>query len=62
MCRAVGFSEDLTRRILTGDKVGFKGSLYSAEYKRKFSTEHSVAQMQPEPNKPGGNYALPLTA
>jgi FtsZ-binding cell division protein ZapB len=53
MCRFVGFSEDLTRRILTGDKVGFKGSLYSAEYKRKFSTEHSVAQMQPEPKQPG---------
>lgn len=51
MCRAVGFSDDLTKRILTGDRVGFKGSLYSAEYKRKFSTEHSVAQMQPEPNK-----------
>lgn len=53
MCRAVGFSDDLTKRILTGDKVGFKGSLYSAEYKRNFSTEHSVAQMQPEPKQPG---------
>ena len=45
ICRLVGFSDDLTKRILTGNKVGFKGSLYSAEYKRKFSTEHSVAQM-----------------
>lgn len=52
MCRAVGFSEDLTKRILTGNKVGFKGSLYSAEYKRKFSTEHSSAQIEPEPGKP----------
>jgi FtsZ-binding cell division protein ZapB len=52
MCRAVGFSEDLTKRILTGNKVGFKGSLYSAEYKRKFSTEHSTAQMQSEPKQP----------
>ncbi|OJV38818.1 MAG: mobilization protein [Bacteroidia bacterium 43-41] len=52
MCRLVGFSDDLTKRILTGDKVGFKGSLYSAEYKQKFSTEHSVAQMEPEPKQP----------
>ncbi|HBF95488.1 MAG TPA: mobilization protein [Porphyromonadaceae bacterium] len=52
MCRLVGFSEDLTKRILTGNKVGFKGSLYSAEYKRKFSTEHSSAQIEPEPGKP----------
>lgn len=52
MCRFVGFSDDLTKRILTCDKVGFKGSLYSAEYKRKFSTEHSVAQMEPEPKQP----------
>ncbi|MDO5664701.1 MAG: MobV family relaxase [Bacteroidia bacterium] len=52
MCRFVSFSDDLIKRILTGDKVGFKGSLYSAEYKRKFSTEHSVAQMQPEPKQP----------
>jgi hypothetical protein len=53
MCRLVGFSEDLIQRILTGDKVGFKGYLYSAEYKRKFSTEHSMAQIEPKPNKPG---------
>ena len=52
MCRLVGFSENLTKRILTGSKVGFKGSLYSAEYKRKFSTEHSVAQMEPVPKQP----------
>lgn len=37
---------------MTGNKVGFKGSLYSAEYKQKFSTEHSVAQMEPEPKQP----------
>ncbi|MPN51608.1 hypothetical protein SDC9_199256 [bioreactor metagenome] len=52
MCRLVGFSDDLTKRILSGRKVGFKGSLYSPEYKRKFLTEHSVAQIEPEPGKP----------
>lgn len=52
MCRLVGFSDDLTKRILSGQKVGFKGSLYSAEYKRNFSTEHSTAQIEAEPDKP----------
>ena len=52
MCRLVGFSDDLTKRILSGRKVGFKGSLYSAEYKRKFKTEHSIAQIQPESKQP----------
>ena len=53
MCRLVGFSDDLAKRILSGGKVGFKGSLYSPEYKRKFSTEHSVAQIESEPTQPG---------
>ena len=37
MCRLVGFSDDLTKRILSGKKVGFKGRCF-AEYKRNFST------------------------
>ena len=53
LCRLVGFSDDLTKRILKGGKVGFKGSLYSAEYRREFTTEYSVAQMEPEPKQPG---------
>ena len=53
MCRLVGFSDDLTKRILSGKKVGFKGSLYSPEYKQNFSTEHSTAQIEAEPDKPG---------
>ena len=32
--------------------VGFRGKLYSAEYKRHFETEHSVAEIKPEPNEP----------
>ncbi len=51
MCRLVGFSDDLIKRILSDGKVGFKGSLYSAEYKRNFSTEHSTAEIVPEPGK-----------
>lgn len=53
MCRLVGFTEKLTKQILSGEKVGFKGSLYSTEYKREITTEYSVAQMEPEPKKPG---------
>ena len=53
MCRLVGFSDDLIKRILSDGKVGFKGSLYSAEYKRNFSTEHSTAEIVPEPSNPG---------
>lgn len=50
--RSINQSDDLTKRILSGGKVGFKDSLYSAEYKRNFSTEHSIAQIEPEPDKP----------
>lgn len=52
-CRSVGFTEKLTKRLLNGEKVGFKGKLYSNEFKQEFSTEHSVAEIEPEPDKPG---------
>ena len=32
--------------------VGFKGKIYSAEYKRDFETEYSVAEIKSEPNEP----------
>jgi len=32
--------------------VGFRGKLYSAEYKQHFETSHSVAEIKPEPNDP----------
>jgi hypothetical protein len=32
--------------------AGFKGKLYSSEYKRHFETEHSVAEIKIEPNEP----------
>ena len=39
-CREVGFTEELTRRIVSLQPVEFKGRLYSKEYKEKFRTEH----------------------
>jgi hypothetical protein len=47
LCRTLGFGEDLRKAILEMKPVGFKGSLYSPEYKRKFETEHSVAEIKP---------------
>ena len=52
LCRHLGFGESLTKMILEMKPVGFKGKLYSAEYKRHFETEHSVAEIKPEPNEP----------
>ena len=39
-CREVGFTEELTRRIVSLQPVEFKGRLYSKEYKEKFRTDH----------------------
>ena len=32
--------------------VGFRGKLYSAEYRQHFETEHSVAEIKPSPSEP----------
>lgn len=40
LCKAVGFSEELTQKILTMNPVGFKGKLFSAEHHREFETNH----------------------
>jgi predicted nuclease with TOPRIM domain len=52
LCRYLGFAEDLTKRILKMKPVEFKGKLYSAEYKRHFETEHSVAEIKPSTKEP----------
>jgi len=54
LCRYLGFGESMTKEILDMKPVGFKGKLYSAEYKRHFETGHSVAEIKPylsDPNK-----------
>jgi hypothetical protein len=52
LCRYLGFGEKKKKMILEMKPVGFKGELYSAEYKRRFETEHSVAEIKPDPNEP----------
>lgn len=51
LCKHLGFGEELTKMILDMKPVGFKGKLYSAEYKRKFETDHSVAQIKSHPTE-----------
>ena len=52
-CREVGFTEELTRRIVSLQPVGFKGRLYSKEHKEKFRTEHSTATIERNPQEKG---------
>jgi hypothetical protein len=52
LCRHLGFGDDLTNEILKMKPVGFRGKLYSAEFRQHFETERSVAEIKPEPNEP----------
>ena len=52
-CREVGFTEELTRQIVSLQPVGFKGRLYSKEHKEKFRTEHSTATIERNPQENG---------
>ncbi|MCM0300858.1 plasmid recombination protein [Bacteroides fragilis] len=52
-CREVGFTEELTRRIVSLQPVEFKGRLYSKEYKEKFRREHSTATVERNPQEKG---------
>ena len=52
-CREVGFTEELTRRIVSLRPVGFKGRLYSKEHKERFRTEHSTAIVERNPQEKG---------
>ena len=52
-CREVGFTEELTRQIVSLQPVGFKGRLYSKEHKEKFKTDHSTATVERSPQENG---------
>lgn len=52
LCKAVGFSKELTQKILTMTPVGFKGKLYSAEHQREFETDHSIAKIEKDSAEP----------
>lgn len=51
--QVLNFSEELIRRTLNMKPVGFKGKLYSPEYKRSFETEGSVAEVKKHPVEKG---------
>ena len=51
-CKTVGFSDELTQKILTMNPVGFKGRLYSPEYQREFETDHSIAKIEKDSLSP----------
>ena len=52
-CREAGFTEELTRQIVSLQPVGFKGRLYSKEHKEEFRTEHSTATIERNPQENG---------
>ena len=52
-CRKLGFTEEMTRQLVNFQSVGFKGSLYSKEYRQKFKTEHSTASIERNTEKKG---------
>lgn len=53
ICKAVGFGAELTKRIVRGESVGFKGSLYSPEHKKWLHTDHSTAKSEQDPQDKG---------
>lgn len=52
-CREVGFTEERTRQLVNFQPVGFRGKLYSREYREKFRTEHSTATVERNPQEQG---------
>lgn len=50
-CTHIGFPDQMTQRILAQQSVGFSGKLYSPEHEQKFSTEHSEAKLERDPEK-----------
>lgn len=53
ICHVVRFSAELTKSILRGEPVGFKGSLYSPEHEKWLQTDHSTAKMEVDPQQRG---------
>ncbi|WP_129660379.1 MobV family relaxase [Bacteroides fragilis] len=45
-CREVGFTEEMTKWLLSFQPVGFRGKLYSREHKKEFKTGHSTATIE----------------
>lgn len=46
LCRIIGFSKDIIKELTHRKSVTFSGSLYSPEFQRHFSAEHSTAKVE----------------
>lgn len=53
ICKLLGFSDELIKMILEKKPVGFRGKIYSSEYKRDFETDHSIAEVKDSTTEPG---------
>lgn len=58
-CEALRFDAELTKRIVRGESVGFKGSLYSPEHNATVQTDHSTAKTEHDPHA-GGRLRLSI--
>ena len=52
-CRELGFTVDMTKRLVSFHPVPFRGKLYSAEYKQDFKTNDSTAIIEENPQQKG---------
>ena len=50
-CATIGFPDYYIHRILSFEKVGFKGVLYSPQHKQDIPTDGSVAKLERDPNE-----------
>ena len=52
-CRELGFTVDMTKRLVSFRPVKFRGKLYSAEHKQDFKTDDSTAIIEENPQQKG---------
>lgn len=50
-CKHIGFPDNFTQRIISQQPVQFRGKLYSPEHSQSYSTEHSEAKLERDPEK-----------
>lgn len=48
-CKHIGFPDSFTQRIIVQQPVQFRGKLYSPEHNQIYSTEHSEAKLERDP-------------
>lgn len=52
-CIEIGFTEEMTSRLVNFQSVGFRGKLYSKQHDQKFQAEHSTAVITNIPQQKG---------